>query len=289
MHLDFVVPGFSKCGTTTLCSLLDEHPELFVPEVKELNFFAWHWDRDWAWYRSHFDQSTKPQHGEGSQGYASDEFAEISAKRLAKYFPNTRLIFVARNPVTRLASSFREMHDRGHVYGVHPSWKMREALDELPNMIADTQYWKCISVFRRYFSDSQIQVCFFEDFVRDPGATLRTCFEFLGVDPDFVVPDNRRSLNAASEKCYDTPLMRKVREHAIGQKAWYSMPLKWRNRIESSRYLRKPFKGKAVVDDATRSFIIDSVGEDAAQFLSFYGKPADYWNLESALKIPAAA
>jgi hypothetical protein len=27
VKIDFVVPGFSKCGTTTLCALLDLYPE----------------------------------------------------------------------------------------------------------------------------------------------------------------------------------------------------------------------------------------------------------------------
>lgn len=34
-HLDFLVPGISKCGTTSLCALLNQHPHLFIPEEKE--------------------------------------------------------------------------------------------------------------------------------------------------------------------------------------------------------------------------------------------------------------
>ena len=289
MHLDFVVPGFSKCGTTTLCSLLNEHPELFVPEVKEFNFFAWHWNKGWPWYRSHFNQSSKPYHGEGSQGYSSAEYAEISAQRMAEHYPDTRLIFVARNPVTRLASSFREMHQNGYKYGVNTPWDMLDALIELPNMIADTEYWKCISIFRKYFSDDQIQVFFFEDFTRDPAPVLRTCFEFLGVDPDFEVPNSRRSRNAAAEKCYDTPLMRAIRSVSLGRLTYRDVPIAWRRKFESSALLRKPFKGKPVLNDATRAYILDTVGEDSAKFLSFYGKPSSYWNLDELANLPAAA
>ena len=48
MRVDFIVPGFSKCGTTTLCFLLNQHPDIFLP-LREADFFgtpgyAEHWD-----------------------------------------------------------------------------------------------------------------------------------------------------------------------------------------------------------------------------------------------------
>jgi len=39
MRLDFLIPGFAKCGNTTLCTLLGEHPEIFMPKVKDFRLF----------------------------------------------------------------------------------------------------------------------------------------------------------------------------------------------------------------------------------------------------------
>ena len=38
---DFLIIGAGKSGTTTLEHYLKQHPEIFLPEVKEPNFFAY--------------------------------------------------------------------------------------------------------------------------------------------------------------------------------------------------------------------------------------------------------
>ena len=37
---DFVLIGAAKAGTTSLYALLDRHPDIFMPKVKEPEFFA---------------------------------------------------------------------------------------------------------------------------------------------------------------------------------------------------------------------------------------------------------
>ncbi len=284
MHLDFLVPGFSKCGTTTLCALLSDHPDLFVPGLKEPNFFAWNWKSGWKWYEQFFKNGHKKRfHGEGSQGYASSEYAEVSACRIREFFPEVKLIFLARNPIPRLASSFREMHHHGHFYGAYPPYSIGAALREMPNMLRDTMYWNCISSFQRYFPEEQIHVAFSEDFRKDPGAVLKGCFEFLGVDSNVEIPNLNRKLNSGSEKLYDTPLMRYIRTRGI-KKVWYAIPIKKRRIIARKIGLRRPFEGPVDWDVETIEFVRDRIEDDARQFLEFYGKPTNFWNFE----LPAA-
>ena len=37
---NFIIAGFPKCGTTSLHHYLKEHPQVFMPEQKELHFFT---------------------------------------------------------------------------------------------------------------------------------------------------------------------------------------------------------------------------------------------------------
>jgi hypothetical protein len=289
MHLDFLVPGFSKCGTTTLCALLNDHPELFVPEQKEPNFFAWNWKFGWNWYEERFvPGANKRFHGEGSQGYASDEYAEVCACRIQEHFPRTKLIFLARDPISRLASSFREMHHHGHIYGAYPPYSIGAAIQKMPNMWRDTRYWHCINIFRRYFPDEQIHVAFAEDMRKDTESVIRGCFKFLGVDADVEIPDLNRNLNSGSEKLYDTPLMRSIRQHKI-HRLWYKVPYQKRRRFERVVGLRKPFDGPVEWDQEAIDFVKDKIEDDARQFLEFYGKPADFWKLEMPAEKTASA
>ena len=39
-HLDFLVSGAQKSGTTTLFHFLARHPQLYLPPAKELPFFT---------------------------------------------------------------------------------------------------------------------------------------------------------------------------------------------------------------------------------------------------------
>src|SRR3972149_1617207 len=115
MKLDFVVPGFSKCGTTTLCSLLGEHPDIFIPAMKEPNFFVKWYGNGWDWYEGLFVQARADQlWGDGSTGYSTTRIIDLSCRRILEHFPDTKFIFIARNPVKRLESSFREFHHSGY-------------------------------------------------------------------------------------------------------------------------------------------------------------------------------
>src|SRR3990167_5845089 len=91
MNLNFVVPGFSKCGTTTLCALLNDHPDIFIPPIKEPNFFAFNYDKGWDHFQSLFNGARKDQLlGEGSTTYSTGEFGELAATRIAARFPDIR-------------------------------------------------------------------------------------------------------------------------------------------------------------------------------------------------------
>ena len=55
IKIDFLVPGFSKCGTTTLCALLAQHPAIYIPELKEPWYFSsTDFPRQQAEYIRHF-------------------------------------------------------------------------------------------------------------------------------------------------------------------------------------------------------------------------------------------
>jgi len=38
---DFIGVGMAKCGSTWVTQILQEHPDIFIPEKKELNFFIY--------------------------------------------------------------------------------------------------------------------------------------------------------------------------------------------------------------------------------------------------------
>ncbi len=281
MKVDFFVPGFSKCGTTTLCTLLGEHPKIFIPEEKEPNYFAHAYDRhSWDWYENFFKPARPGQLlGDGSTFYSTDEQAENACSRILERYPEAKFIFIGRDPIKRIESSYREFHHSGRCYGVNAPYSIAGALQQFPNMVADSMYWKLLCVYRRRVPDERILALCMEDLRKDPASQLKRCFEFLGVDPSVRIERLDRKLNPAEAKLYDTRLLRFLRTHPRRRPIWPRLPQKWAVWIEGSLGLRKPFTGPAPWDPDTRAWFVELVRDEARRYLDYCGKPQDYWKL----------
>jgi len=278
--LTFMIPGFSKCGTTTLCSLLNEHPDIFIPAIKEPNFFVTkHYPSQWPWYEDFFKGSESCKAvGEGSTFYSSEKSEKIARDRMLSYYPDLKFIFIARNPFKRIESSFREFHDSGYKFNVHIPYSLHEALLERKDILDDTNYWDRINNYRDKVPDNRIHVMFLEDLSTDPEAELKKCFEFLDVAPEYKVQTIQKQLNSGGGKSYDTPLMRKIRQHPRWQKRWSSLSHQRQSRIQKLLRLRKPFNKKLTWEDSSRACVINKIGAGTQEFLAFYGKPVDFWD-----------
>ena len=282
MNLKFVVPGFSKCGTTTLCSLLGDHPDIFIPKEKEPAYFAYNFQKGWKWYEESF-LSARPGQlcGEGSTFYTAAEFAEVACQRMLDVFPDLKFIFIARNPITRLESSFREMHHSGYKYAIQADYSIGNALRDLPNMIADTRYWQRLNTFRQLVPDERIHVLFLEDLKKNQQVELAKCFRFLGVDPAKHVQQSKRRLNAASEKLYDSKLYRAIQNHSWSNALWNRLSPNSRSIFTKVFHLRRPFRKPIEWREADRAWAAGELADDSRAFLQWAGKPDDTWQLPS--------
>ena len=278
-EVNFFVPGFSKCGTTTFCSLLADHSEIFIPKIKEPCFFAHAWPRGWDWYAKHFEGSENKVAGEGSTFYTAKTSEDAAADKILEFYPDAKFIFIARDPITRIESSYREHHHSGHLYGVHVPLDLEKTLREFPNIIDDTSYWSRLNAYRKRFDDSRIHILFFEDLIRNQQQELEKCFEFLGVDPKVEISGSDRKLNPGSKKCYDTDLMRWFRTNQPASMAWKVIPKKMRLAMETNSMFRKPFDKAIQWPSSALDYTLEKLESEAKSFLEFTGKPADFWDL----------
>lgn len=276
--IDFLVPGFSKCGTTTLCALLAQHPGIYIPELKEpWHFSAEDFPRRRDGYDKHFVPALPGQLlGEGSVSYSGYERGEISAARIHDNNPDCRFIFIARHPLRRIESSFREMHHSGVKFGLNAPYSLADNLKMFPQMINDSMFFDRISTYVRGFGPESILVVFLEDLKQQPQQELERCFRHLGVDPQFQV-EEAMQLNTGSSKLYDTRLLRYIRS-----KPWSGFKLSRLSPEEQDKLLkplglRRTFKKPVQWDDWSLRHVREKVMPDSLKFLEAYGKPADFW------------
>jgi hypothetical protein len=104
--IDFLVIGAQKSGTSALVRLLRSHPDVFLPDVKELHFFV----RDEFFAQG--DRYLDPFYGEAGDeallggGDVDLLYAPAAAGRVHAHNPRMRLLAVLRNPVDRAYSAF---------------------------------------------------------------------------------------------------------------------------------------------------------------------------------------
>lgn len=152
---------------------------------------------------------------------------------------------------------------------------MEEAIEEFPHLIDTSLYWKQINYYRNYYEDNKILILFFEDFVGDPRATLLQCWNFLGVDPFVVIGDAEKPLNVSRERFVERPLGRVARRLMLTDKL-SAMP-------GGFRIMYRPFTERAKWSDKLYRHVISEITIDTRNFLGFYGKPQDYWSIDTVL------
>ena len=112
---NFYILGAQKSGTTWLASTLRQHPEIFIPRRKEINYFnrETNYELGRAWYEAHFREfGSAIAIGEATPDYLAVTLRQEHAKiieRILSLTPNARFIISLRNPVTRAISGL--LHD----------------------------------------------------------------------------------------------------------------------------------------------------------------------------------
>lgn len=282
VRLTFTIAGFSKCGTTTLSSALGQHPDVLLPTVKEPWFFSWDdYADNWSSYQEQFpDQSRYSAIGDDSTTYTAHQFARQTAERLHRHYPDLRVLIIARDPVDRIESAFRESHHSSHRYGVLTPFALSDALADSPGLVQDSRYWHCIAPYLEFFAAEQVRVVFLEDLVRDPAGTVAECLQFVGVDPtqqDLTVPH----LNVGSAKFRDTRLVRALRRSPGSRSVLAKVPFERQEEWLRLTRLRVPSNEPLEWDAASRDVLRTQVLPDAREFLDSFGGGRTWARLES--------
>jgi hypothetical protein len=279
MKPNYMVIGSAKSATTTICSHLGKHPDVFMVACKEPQFFN-HDDvfaRGFDWYESLYDDAgKKPLRGEGSNASTMKEQFPQAIERIAAYAPDLKLIYAVREPFSRIESFWLEKRSNAGDL-VHYDFNKSLHVDRAW-FIDSSNYLAQLDAFRKYYSDDQIHVMFYEDFTVDPVTEMRRCFEFLGVDPEFVPPASNARLNSSETKRVPGPILSRLQRIPVYQHAVRRIPYEWRDKV-AKRYLFRKAKSKPHWSLENREWVSDILRDDLRTFLVRYGKPSDFWSI----------
>jgi hypothetical protein len=180
---NFLIVGPPRTGTTWLYHCLKTHPEVYLPDIKQLHFFDANLDKGTGWYSGHFT-GAEGRHraiGEATPDYIT---AERGPERIREVLGgNTRILIVYREPVERAFSHYKI----GVRSGRYRGQSFREACDSDPLLVENGLYGRNLERFESVFGPERIYVGSFEDMKRSGREYLKGIFGFLGVAPGHEV------------------------------------------------------------------------------------------------------
>lgn len=180
-----MVVGAQKSGTTWLFECLDEHPEVFVPQIKEVHFFDLPEESRFSqrhkgldWYLGLFpDDAAYKARGEATPDYM---FYPHVVDELVELNPDLRIVFILRHPVERAYSAYW-MRRRTNA----DMADFENMVDDASGYIARGYYHRQIAPYYEKFPAAQLRVYIYEEAVREPERFIAELYEFLGVDAVF--------------------------------------------------------------------------------------------------------
>lgn len=215
---NFFIVGAPKCGTTAMNDYLAQHPEIFIPEIKEVHFFGsdLHFSkgalRDEDAYLALFTGTSAPRRGEASVWYL---YSRCAAAEIHAFNPNAKIIVMLRDPPDMLYSQHSQFLYNGNeditdFRAALAAEDARRAGRRIPRsahlveglFYADTvRYAEQLARYFDRFSRENVHVIIYDDFRSDLAGSYRETLRFLGVREDFapefaVVNPNKRARSA---------------------------------------------------------------------------------------------
>jgi hypothetical protein len=215
----FICVGAQKSGTTTLNDILTQHPEIYLPEIKETKFF----------HRDHL-------YKKGIKYYSHEFFSSVSNEKIIgeidpeymyfEYVPKriyetlgseVKLIFILRNPIDRAYSHYLMSKRRGF-----ENLSFEEAINKeqirIQDKSHDTRDWtqknhfsyitrglysQQIENYLKYFPKKNMHFILFEDeFVKNKSDTIDKLLNFLEVNTGYNLNLYLKSNEAKDARSY---------------------------------------------------------------------------------------
>ena len=222
--------GAMRAGSTSLYHYLSQHPDIFIPHVKEPGFFAAEKARKNVFKGCQSDGDLKKLNPSPNKGryhtkeayeslyFGKDEFeywADCShylnhpevAELIYQYNPQAKILISLRDPTERIYSEYMLYARRGTVSESFSDFVEKMLVKHSDGTVTIDEksrlnkglYHKLVSPWLSHFSDSQVKIVLIDDLKANTSAICQEIYAWLCVDETFK-PELVRTLRGGITK-----------------------------------------------------------------------------------------
>jgi hypothetical protein len=296
---NFIVIGAPKSGTTSLYYYLRQHPDVYLPNVKELHYFSFPelgqtsagpgdalvrdgLCQSWEQYTSHYLRaSNQAAIGDISPSYL---YYSSSAQKIRETLGMVKIIAIIRNPVDKAYSQYMHMIREGL-----ESLSFQEALaaetgrqeqgwGDIWRYAESSLYADRLNEFITVFGRENVKIVLFDDFSKRTPAVLADLLQFIGVDPAVRIPTNEKFNRTGTQK---NPFITKMMQHRSWLKTLVKFVLPSDIRFKLRNWIVTANTGdKPVLSPELRATLLKYFHNDIIRVEQLIEKPTG-WKAES--------
>ncbi len=202
--IDFFLVGAARCGTTSLYNYLNNSPKIFLPKVKEPNFFSQvqspksedyelpDFDKIYhskiitsadVYDKLYATSNMEQLKGDTSPSYLWDK---STARRIYDHNPKAKILMSLRHPVDRAYSHYV----MNYFTGVDNNKTFVEALNSKKNEFWGScnmylemgYYYEQVKEYYKLFPKENIKILIYENWTKNLNEEIESVFNFLNVN-----------------------------------------------------------------------------------------------------------
>lgn len=295
---NFILAGFPKCGSTSLYYYLKEHPEIFLPNQKELHFFTY--DILQSCKSGPGDSETKKTHVKNLNEYGkhySDVKNEMAIGDTSPSYinypsiipeikktlgNNLKIIIILRDPIKRAYSNYlhlaREHRESLQFYNALMAEESRKKQNysDFWYYTFNSSYSQKIKEFKKEFDD--VLVITFEEFISNPRDYIKEVYKFLNVDEHFLPKDLHVQFNEGgvfSSNPITKFIFKPSRFKTFLKKNIVITPKMKQAKLNIIKRFKKP---TPKIEQKAEEYLINFFKEEVSLLKNNYGVKTEFWN-----------
>lgn len=312
-HPNFFLIGTVKGGTTSLYRYLDQHTDIYLSPIKEINYFSKddinpeHFAKDYRHdiaidlpkylkegmsYPVHIAHVTDESDylklfskagnakaiGEMSLSYM---LYEHTPKKILATYPNAKIIAMLRNPAERAFSQYIMNLKQGKILeNDFIKEIVQDDEQEIKGWGANHQYLmigKYYEQLKRYydcFPKEQIKIFLFDDYKKNPDHIVEEMFEFLNVDSNIEINTSEKANEGG------VPKLKKINyflnQYGLISWAKNNLPRSWRSTFKNLMY-KTDKSSIPTMTSEQKQFLINYYESDILQLEQLIGRDLKSW------------